>query len=145
MLVTVPYVGTPAVPVSDWRMSRRSRPAGTAPLVVYVGSATAGNDAAVSWLVREVLPRLRAARSDVELTLVGARLTAFDVPGVRSLGFVPSLSEVLSSADVLLAPQLVASGVPVQMIEPRAAPSRLSLALTVPMPCPVSNSHQSPT
>lgn len=66
------------------------------------------NPEAARRLVREVLPRLRADAPQVELWLAGPggdRLSDLaTTPGVRVLGFVPDLANLLGEVRLLLAP-----------------------------------------
>jgi len=71
---------------------------------------------AVLWFVREVFPRVRAARPTIEFHCVGgdvpneiARLA--DVPGVRVHGHVPDLQPLLDAARVSIAPLRYGAGV----------------------------------
>ena len=71
---------------------------------------------AVLWFVREVFPRIRAARPDVEFHCVGgdvpheiARLA--DIPGVRIHGHVPDLQPLLDGARASIAPLRYGAGV----------------------------------
>jgi len=75
----------------------------------------APNVDAVQFLVREIIPRVRAARPDVSLAIVGsdmpAEIYALERPGVRPVGHVPDLESWLSSWRVFVAPLRFGAGV----------------------------------
>ena len=70
---------------------------------------------AIHFLGQEVLPLVRQALPDVELHLVGlnapAEFTNYSSVGVKVLGFVPDLNEVMSRTRVFVAPIRFGSGV----------------------------------
>ncbi len=84
------------------------------------------NLAGLRFLVNDVLPALRAARPGVDLMVVGAYPTP-EVeslcrrPGVRLLGMVPEIREVLSRYALFLSPIFSGSGVRVKILEAFAA------------------------
>ena len=118
LLLTLPYVGRHET------VANRTRESGPArlgrrrvePLLLFVGSATRSNELAVSWLVHKVLPILREARPNLELTLAGSRQQTYRVQGVRALGFVDDLNALVAQASVLLLPSFVASGVSTKVL-----------------------------
>jgi len=78
------------------------------------------------FLIREVLPGLRAARPRAELLVVGSHPTPevealCRKPGARLLGMVPEIREVLARYAVFLAPIFTGSGVRVKLLEAFAA------------------------
>ena len=71
---------------------------------------------AVLWFVREVFPRIRAARPDVEFHCVGGDVPheierLADIPGVRIHGHVPDLQPLLDGARASIAPLRYGAGV----------------------------------
>lgn len=95
--------------------------------LLFVGSFRhAPNLAGLRFLLREVLPPLRAARPSVELAVVGANPTPeveqlCRQPGVRLLGMVPEIREVLARYALFLCPIFSGSGVRVKILEAFAA------------------------
>jgi glycosyltransferase involved in cell wall biosynthesis len=82
-------------------------------------------DAAVH-LANEILPRVRLARPEVELLIVGAQPTAAvrslgRRPGVTVTGYVEDLNAVLNRATVFVAPLRFAAGVQNKVLEAMAA------------------------
>lgn len=78
------------------------------------------------FLVREVLPGLRAARPGIELEVVGSHPTVevealCRETGVRLLGMVPEIRDVLSRYALFVAPIFTGSGVRVKLLEAFAA------------------------
>ena len=71
---------------------------------------------AVLWFAREVFPRIRAVRPDVEFHCVGGDVPheierLADIPGVRIHGHVPDLQPLLDGARVSIAPLRYGAGV----------------------------------
>ncbi len=67
------------------------------------------NRKAARYLARELLPLLRATHPDIELCLAGDRADASirqlgELPGVRFLGYVEDLAELLASVRCLVSP-----------------------------------------
>jgi glycosyltransferase involved in cell wall biosynthesis len=95
--------------------------------MVFVGSLNWHvNVAAVTWMVREVLPRVRAVLPDATLTAVGRAPTAevralSQAPGVSIHGDVPDVVPWLASASLVVVPLLYGSGVQHKVIEAMAA------------------------
>ena len=79
------------------------------------GFQHAPNLDAVRFLVQEISPRIRAARPDVPLAIVGAdmpaEIRALERPGVRVMGHVPDLDALLSRWRVFVAPIRYGAGV----------------------------------
>jgi len=91
------------------------QPARTPPRALFLGDYAHGpNPEAAERLVREVLPRLRAAAPETELWLAGPnqqRIAALDeLPGVRVLGYVPDLHGLLGEVRLMLAPLFSGAG-----------------------------------
>ena len=79
------------------------------PRALFLGDYShAPNPEAARRIVREVLPRLRAASPECELWLAGAHAERIadlaDAPRVRVIGFAPDLRQLLASVRLLLAP-----------------------------------------
>jgi polysaccharide biosynthesis protein PslH len=84
------------------------------------------NAEAAVWFVREVLPRLHAARPDVTFTIVGREPTdavrrLADVPGVAVTGRVERIEPYLARAAVAVAPLLSGGGTKLKVLEALAA------------------------
>lgn len=84
--------------------------------MVFLGNYTVQhNRDAARWFVREVLPRVRAVRPEVEFHLVGAEADTqcaelADVAGVRLVGFVSSLEEALGRYRLFVCPLTYGAG-----------------------------------
>ncbi len=81
---------------------------------------------AATFLVQEILPRVRAEIPQVTVKLVGAapspKVQALSrVPGVQVTGFVPDLNSVLNQSAVFVAPLRFAAGVQNKVLEAMAA------------------------
>jgi glycosyltransferase involved in cell wall biosynthesis len=87
----------------------------------------APNAAAAEWLVRQVWPRVRAARPDATLTIVGAHPTrrlcdlARADASIEVTGAVPDVRPYLWKASVAAAPLSVARGLQNKVLEAVAA------------------------
>ncbi len=95
--------------------------------LLFVGSFRhRPNLAGLRFLVQQVLPALRRARPGIELMVVGAHPTG-EVEslcrrdGVRLLGMLPEIREVLARYSVFLSPIFSGSGVRVKILEAFAA------------------------
>ena len=94
--------------------------------VVFVGAMSfPPNVAAVHWFVAEVLPRLRAIRPDVSLTIVGrdpldsiAALAAD--PAITVTGAVDDVRPYLARAAAVVAPMVSGSGIKNKVLEAMA-------------------------
>ena len=98
------------------------------PRVVYCGVMNyAPNEEGAFWLVRQVWPRVRAARPDAVLQIVGAHPTAAvkalaDLNcGIEVTGEVPDVRKYLWGSAVSVAPLLTARGVQNKVLEAVAA------------------------
>ena len=95
--------------------------------IVFAGVMSAApNVTAAEFLVRHVLPRVRARVSDASVAIVGRdlppRLTALDrLPGVRIVGEVRDMAAWLASSRVCVAPMLTGSGVKNKLLEGMAS------------------------
>ena len=97
--------------------------AGTSEELLFVGSNTSPNVIAVRWLFEDVWPRVRAARPDATLTIVGAVADAFvkaPPPGARFLGRERSLDALYQRAAVVVSPLTVGTGLKIKLIEAMA-------------------------
>ena len=137
-LLTLPYAGSEAVTsrglASWWRGPHQRARSRAPPLLLYLGSSGGSNKRAVSWLVHEVMPLIRARLPQQNLSLAGnprlasefageptwfgGKYRAHVFPGVPLdvLGFVEDLDELLSRTTVLLLPTFVDSGVTTKVI-----------------------------
>ena len=92
--------------------------------VAYIGNMRLPNNlAGLTWFVREVLPRLRAARPETTYCFAGAnpspeaiRLFA-EAPEITLVPDAPSADEILKNGRVLVNPILSGSGVNVKSID----------------------------
>jgi sugar transferase (PEP-CTERM/EpsH1 system associated) len=80
---------------------------------------------AAAWLVRDVLPRVRAAVGDAELRLVGARparrvRALVATPGVSLAASVPAMAPELAAATVAVVPLRAGSGMQNKVLEAMA-------------------------
>ena len=95
--------------------------------LVFVGNMSVlHNIDAVQYLVREILPGVRARAPEAHLTVVGADpvpdiLALNEHPAVTVTGFVPDLNRALNRAAVFVAPLRFAAGVQTKVIEAMAA------------------------
>ncbi|MEZ5316505.1 MAG: TIGR03087 family PEP-CTERM/XrtA system glycosyltransferase [Vicinamibacterales bacterium] len=103
-------------------------PPADAPVVVFCGVMDyAPNEAGATWMAREVWPRVRAARPDARLQLVGSspsravQALADTAAGIEVTGRVPHVGERLWAAAVATAPLLTARGVQNKVLEAVAA------------------------
>lgn len=96
---------------------------GTVPTILTQGAmGYAPNVDGVRYFAREMLPRIRAVRSDARFQVVGsiaddlrAELSAFD--GVEVRGFVPNIEDALAQADVVVAPLRLGGGTRIKILE----------------------------
>jgi glycosyltransferase involved in cell wall biosynthesis len=83
------------------------------------------NQAALHWFIREVLPRVVAARSEARLVVVGSepppRHGLPESPALELRGFVEDVREPLGRYAVFVCPILSGSGVRVKLLEAFAA------------------------
>lgn len=118
-VVIVPN-GTDPVPVGSRDLVRADDL--TPPTLLFAGqlSYPPNADAAV-WFSSEVLPRIREARPDVHLVLVGRPGPEVEAlrgrPGVEVRGYVPSMDPVLGEADVVVVPLRAGSGTRLKILE----------------------------
>jgi glycosyltransferase involved in cell wall biosynthesis len=80
------------------------------------------NADAVGWWLRDVWPRLRAARPEVRLVIAGDRPSAqlrrrVRGAGARLIESPPDLRTILAEATLALAPMRCGSGVPIKVLE----------------------------
>ncbi|MEZ5682315.1 MAG: TIGR03087 family PEP-CTERM/XrtA system glycosyltransferase [Erythrobacter sp.] len=99
---------------------------GEDPQLVFTGQMDyAPNIAAVEWVIAEVMPRLRQRYSRARFHIVGrapsdALRSRHGESGVRVWGEVEDVRPFLKSADVVLAPLLIARGVQNKVLEAMA-------------------------
>jgi polysaccharide biosynthesis protein PslH len=99
--------------------------AGTAPALVFVGQmGWFPNRDGVHWFLREVLPRILAARPDVRFVVVG-KADGLEVPeavaaSVTVTGFVPDLRPLVHDAAVYVVPLRAGSGTRLKVLEAMA-------------------------
>jgi glycosyltransferase involved in cell wall biosynthesis len=104
------------------RLPLRHRRRGDTLRLLFVGSGNyAPYERGIAWLVREVLPRLRAAGADVSFDVVGAPPAApLPAEGVRYLGRVAEVEPHYADADVVVVPVFEGSGTRLKVIEAAA-------------------------
>ncbi len=109
--------------------SARYRPSGLpvdSPRLIFVGHmGVFHNVDAAEYLVREILPRVRAEFPNTSLDLVGAEPAPpvkqlASTPGVRVLGHVADLNAALNDASIFVAPLRFAAGVQNKALEAMA-------------------------
>ena len=109
--------------------SARYRPSGLpvdSPRLIFVGHmGVFHNVDAAEYLVREILPRVRAEFPNTSLDLVGAEPAPpvkhlASTPGVRVLGHVADLNAALNDASIFVAPLRFAAGVQNKVLEAMA-------------------------
>jgi len=109
--------------------SARYRPSGLpvdSPRLIFVGHmGVFHNVDAAEYLVREILPRVRAEFPNTSLDLVGAEPAPpvqqlASMPGVRVLGHVADLNAALNDASIFVAPLRFAAGVQNKALEAMA-------------------------
>ncbi len=117
--VDTAYFAPPGAPSKD--------PAFAADLV-FVGSMDwMPNHEGMTWFLRDVLPRIRAQRPAVTLTIVGRdplpSLSALvrGLPGVRLTGTVPDIRPYLWNSAVSIVPLRIGSGTRLKIYEAMAA------------------------
>ncbi|WP_327325223.1 glycosyltransferase family 4 protein [Streptomyces sp. NBC_01210] len=95
----------------------------TAPRICFLANfAYLPNQDALDWLIRSIFPRIQSYIPGAELLLAGSgskeALQKYGSPmGVRALGWIDDLSDVWSTADVMVSPLRIGGGVKVKMIE----------------------------
>lgn len=89
------------------------------PGILFVGGPMAINSHGVTWLIREVLPRVRSRVPGAELWLAGGICGHFrrHVPGVRPFGFVEPIADLYQRAAVVTNPQQFGTGLAIKCIE----------------------------
>jgi glycosyltransferase involved in cell wall biosynthesis len=91
--------------------------------VLYIGSDNYSNQQAVTWLLREVWPRVRAARPSATLRLAGLICRSIEstplaaTPGIELAGFVEDPDRELAEATLIVAPYLYGSGLKIKVVE----------------------------
>ncbi len=122
------------VHVVPWAVPLRpvGRPLGERRGLAFIGSYGHPPNLDAAWfLVGEVMPLVRALDPTLECLLVGSdmpdALRAAERPGLRMLGHVPDVAEVLSRVRLTVAPLLFGAGVKGKVLE--------SLAAGVPCAC----------
>jgi glycosyltransferase involved in cell wall biosynthesis len=91
--------------------------------VLYMGSDNPSNQQAVTWLLRDVWPQVRAARPTATLRLAGlickpiSTTTLVDTPGLELAGFVEDPQRELAEAAIVVAPYLYGSGLKIKVVE----------------------------
>jgi glycosyltransferase involved in cell wall biosynthesis len=90
--------------------------------LLFVGSVSyRPNQQGLAWFIEEVMPRLRATGTDVELEIVGAPARSLpEAPEVRVLGIVPALKPFYERAHAAIVPVLYGSGTRLKVVEAMA-------------------------
>lgn len=98
-----------------------------APTAVFIGDMSYfPNQQAVEFFAMKVFPLVRASIASARFLIVGRRpnravLRLAEIPGVEVTGSVPDVRPWLAAAHVLVAPLLIAAGVPNKILEGMAA------------------------
>ncbi len=99
-------------------------PAGVRPVLFTGAMDYWSNQDAVTWLAREVMPRVRAKLPDAVFYIVGSRpaagVTALAGEGVRVTGRVPDVRPYLRHAEAVVAPMRIARGIQNKVLEAMA-------------------------
>ncbi|MFZ2640841.1 MAG: glycosyltransferase [Verrucomicrobiia bacterium] len=97
------------------------------PFLIFTGAlGTEANKDAVTWLIRDLWPRIVNERPDLRLLLVGAGMPAAlaeearAVPGVEVAGEVPDVRPYFQKASVALVPLRIGSGTRLKIMEAMA-------------------------
>ena len=100
----------------------RAEPEREGPLIVFTGQMDyAPNGNAVEWFVRSVLPHLPGVRFAIVGRAPTSRVKALGgIAGVTVTGEVPDTRDWIASADVVVAPLLLARGVQNKVLEAMA-------------------------
>lgn len=125
VLADVPGARTAVIPNAadvDHYQPRPSDPPSDGRTVVYFGLlATIPNVDAVHWFVREIWPRILAARPDARCRIIGKgpppSVQALAGPSIEISGFVPDLRPHLASAAALVVPLRLGSGTRLKIVE----------------------------
>ena len=108
----------PVVPLP----ARSVKPERAPPRALFLGDYTHHpNPEAAIFLARQILPQLRQREPNAELWLAGPRATPevqalAELPGVRVLGFVKDLHQLLSDVRILLAPLFSGGGTRIKVM-----------------------------
>lgn len=84
--------------------------------IVFLGSLSRPeNLEGIKWFIKTVLPSC----PQIEVHIIGAIHTGHEIahPQIKHLGFVDSLAEYLSTADLMIAPMLSDAGIKIKVIE----------------------------
>lgn len=94
------------------------------PICIFVGADNSANRDGLSWFLRDVWPRVIAARPEAGLHIIGAVGNSAGgeaLKGVVVKGFVDDLDAAYAEASVAVTPLLFGSGVKIKLIEGLAA------------------------
>ena len=114
---------TACIPLVLPARDRPLNPVGRPPWsVLFVGYFRHSPNAdAATWLVRDILPRIRGHHPDAQLVLVGedppVELRGLEHEGVVTAGTVEDVSDYLDNAAVVVAPMRLGGGVRVKVLE----------------------------
>ena len=94
--------------------------------VVYTGSDNFSNVSSLRWFLKEAWPLVLAAEPRARLDVAGLvceriRDEAGALPGVRLLGFLEDVTDLVHGAEVIVAPYLFGSGLKIKVVEAAAA------------------------
>lgn len=89
---------------------------------VFLGTRHGGNKDALNHLIADIWPKVRAAKPQAELWIVGSVIADLDpaladAPGVKPLGRVEKLGAIGGAGSIGLAPTRIASGVSIKVAE----------------------------
>jgi glycosyltransferase involved in cell wall biosynthesis len=90
------------------------------PVALFVGALNRPNVDALGWLLAEIWPRVRRARPEARLRVVGRVAASFAGPwpeGAEPVGFVEDLGPEYAGAAAVLAPIRFGSGVKIKLVE----------------------------
>lgn len=129
LLADVPSAITAVIPNAADVESLQPRPSDPPPdgrTVVFFGHlSTFPNVDGVSYFLREIWPRIAAARPEARCRIIGAQpppsLRELSGPGVEIVGFVQDLRPHLASAAAVVVPLRVGGGTRLKIVEGMAA------------------------
>ncbi len=86
--------------------------------MLFVASNSLANRDALAFIMEDVLPRVRKAIPEAHLALVGSLCDQVaDQPGLKKFGRVPDLRPAYSSAEVVVNPLQIGTGLKIKTIE----------------------------
>lgn len=86
--------------------------------ILFIASGSTINLAAFDWMKNAILPRIRAACPDAELAVGGTISRQVEpAPGIRILGLVDDLADAYATAEVVVNPVQLGTGLKIKSVE----------------------------